>query len=70
MINSELNWSDRCWKVVQKASVSINRVRRVMYGYTDGAKSLVYKAPRMEYGSTVWSPHTYQVHQFAGICSA
>jgi len=32
-----------------------------MYGNTDYAKSLAYKAslrPCLEYGSTVWSPHT------------
>ena len=61
MINSKLNWSDHCQKVVQKASASLNRLRRAMYSCTDGAKSLAYKAlvrPCMEYGSTVWSPHT------------
>ena len=29
-----------------------------MYGCTDGAKSLAIVRPCMEYGSTVWSPHT------------
>ena len=32
-----------------------------MYCCTDGARSLAYKAlvrPCIEYGSTVWSPHT------------
>ena len=61
VINFKLNWSDHCQKVVQKASASLNRLRRAMYSCTDGAKSLAYKAlvrPCMEYGSTVWSPHT------------
>ena len=61
VINFKLNWSDHCQKVVQKASASLNRLRRAMYSCTDGAKSLAYKAlvrACMEYGSTVWSPHT------------
>ena len=61
VINSKLNWSDHWQKVVQKASVSLNRLHRAMYGCTDYAKSLAYKAlvrPCLEYGSTVWSPHT------------
>ena len=61
VINSKLNWSDHCWKVVQKASMSLNRLCRAVYSCAGGAKSLVYKAlvrPCMEYGSTVWSIHT------------
>jgi len=38
-----LNWSDHCQKVVQKTSVSLNRLRRAMHGCTDYAKSLAYK---------------------------
>ena len=58
VITSKLNWSDHCRKV---ASASLNRLHRAMYGCTDDAKSLAYKAlvrPCMEYCSTVWSPHT------------
>ena len=61
VINSKLNWSDHCQKIVQKASLCLNRLRRAMYGCTDVAKSLAYKAlvrPCLEYGCTVWSPYT------------
>ena len=61
VINSKLNWTDHCQKIVQQASLSLNRLRRAMYGCYDTAKSLAYKAlvrPCLEYGSTVWSPYT------------
>ena len=61
VINSKLNWWDHCQKIVQKASLCLNRLRRAMYGCTDVAKSLAYKAlvrPCLEYGCTVWSPYT------------
>ena len=61
VFNSKLNWTDHCQKIVQQASLSLNRLRRAMYGCYDTAKSLAYKAlvrPCLEYGSTVWSPYT------------
>ena len=55
-----INWTGQIivGKLFRK---SLNRLHWAMYGCTDGAISLAYKAlvrPCMEYGSIVWSPHT------------
>ena len=34
VINSKLNWTDHCQKIVQKASLCLNRLHHAMYGCT------------------------------------
>jgi len=55
VITPNLNWTAHCQRIAQKASLGLNRFRRAMYGCTDAAKFLAYKAlvrPCLEYGCT------------------
>ena len=61
VLSSKLNWTDHCRAIAHKASLSLNRLCRAMYGCLDTAKFLAYRAlvrPCLEYGSIVWSSHT------------
>ena len=61
IINSRLKWNDHCQYVVSKATRCLNRLRRVMYGCTQEAKVIAYKAlvrPYLEYACAVWAPYT------------
>lgn len=61
MIHSKLNWSEHCCRVVHKASLCLNRLRRAMFYCSSATKLLAYNAlvrPCLEYGCTVWSPYT------------
>ena len=47
--------------IIQRATQSLNRIRRTMYGFTEKAKTLAYVAlvrPRLEYCNVVWTLHT------------
>jgi len=60
-IQSKLQWSFHCSKIAHKASLSLNQLRRAMFGCSASAKSFTYKAlvrPYLEYSYTVWSPYT------------
>jgi len=61
VITSNLKWNDHCQRIVQKATQSLNRIRRAMYGCTEKAKTLAYLAlvrPCLEYCSVVWTLYT------------
>ena len=61
IITSNLKWNDHCQYVVHRATQSLNRLRRAMYGCTDRAKALAYLAlvrPCLEYCNVVWTLHT------------
>ena len=61
VITSNLKWNDHCQRIVHKATQSLNRLRRAMYGCTDRAKALAYLAlvrPCLEYCNVVWNLHT------------
>ena len=61
VITSNLKWNDHCQHVVHRATQSLNRLRRAMYGCTDRAKALAYLAlvqPCLEYCNVVWTLHT------------
>ena len=60
IITSNLKWNDHCQHIVQKATRSLNRIRRAMYGCTWKAKALAYFAlvrPCLEYCNVVWTLH-------------
>ena len=57
LIHSKLH----CRKIAHKASLCLNRLPQAMFSCTAATKSLAYKAlvqPCLEYGCSVWSPHT------------
>ena len=61
VITSNLKWNDHCKRIVQRATQSLNRIRRTMYGCTEKAKTLAYLAlvrPCLEYCNVVWTLHT------------
>ena len=52
---------EHCQRIVQRATQSLNRIQRVMYGCTGKAKTLAYLAlvrPCLEYCRVVWTLHT------------
>ena len=56
IISSKLKWNDHCQHIVHKATQSLNRLRRTMYGYTDRAKATAYLTlvrPCLEYCNVV-----------------
>ena len=61
VITSNLKWNDHCKRIVQRATQSLNGIRRTMYGCTEKAKTLAYLAlvrPPLEYCNVVWILHT------------
>ena len=61
VITSNLKWNDHYQRVVDRATWSLNRLRRAMYGCTDRAKALAYLTivwPHLEYCNVVWTLHT------------
>ena len=58
VITSNLKWNEHCQCIVQRATQSLNRIRRGMYDCTGKAKTLAYLAlvrPCLEYCSVVWT---------------
>ena len=60
-VTPKLNWSVHCKYCAHKATVCLNRLRRIMFGASSSARNLAYKClvrPHLEYACPVWSPFT------------
>ena len=61
IISSNLKWNDHCQHIVHKATQSLNRLQRTMYGCTDRVKAtacLTLLRPFLEYCNVVWTLYT------------
>ena len=61
LVDGKLSWSKHCRYAINKATKSLNCLRRSMFGCSRVAKCAAYKAvvrPTLEYAAVVWSPHT------------
>ena len=61
LVDGKLSWSKHCRYAINKATKSLNCLRRSMFGCSCVAKCAAYKAvvcPTLEYAAVVWSPHT------------
>ena len=57
----DLKCNNYCQRVVHRATQSLDRLQRAMFGYTDRAKALAYLAlvqPHLEYCYVVWTLYT------------
>ena len=65
-ITSDLKWNTHISNVCTKANRTLGFLRRNLYSCPPDVKEAAYEGllrPVLEYGSSVWDPHTHGLHE-------
>ena len=65
-ITNDLKWNTHISNVCTKANRTLGFLRRNLYSCPPGVKEAAYKGlvrPVLEYGSSVWDPHTHGLQE-------
>ena len=63
-ITNDLKWNTHITNICTKANRTIAFLRRTLFSCPQGVKEAAYKGmvrPVLEYGSSVWDPHTQKL---------
>ena len=65
-ITNDLKWNTHISNICTKANITFDFLRRTLFSCPQNVKEAVYKGmvhPILEYGSSVWDPHTGKLQE-------
>ena len=65
-ITNDLKWNTHISNICTKANRTLGFLRRALFSCPQNVKEAAYKGmvrPILEYGSSVWGPHTGKLHE-------
>ena len=68
-ITNDLKWNTHITNICTKANRTLGFLRRTLFSYPQNVKEAAYKGmvrPILEYGSSVWDPHTDKLQEKLG----